>query len=199
MSQVQIAQVDVDLYLHIRVLISMILGLSVARLVGGVASFIQHPKRYRVSLIHLGWVAWALVNVLAFWWWEFRLRLIEHWNLGLYVFVCLYASIYYFLSALLFPQDIEDYGGYQDYFLSRRAWFFGFAALSEALDVGDTWIKGAEHFRSLGIEYIVHVGAFLVLCAIAARTRNLTFHGIFVAIGLLYEVSFFVRSYYDVS
>ena len=76
MSQTQIAQVDIDLYLHVRVLISMILGLSVTRLVGGVASLI-HPTPHRVSFIHLGWVAWVLLNVLGFWWWEFRLRLIE--------------------------------------------------------------------------------------------------------------------------
>lgn len=92
MSQAQTIQVDVDLYLHVRVLVSMILGLSITRLVGGLASFIQHPARHRLSVLHLGWVAWTLMNVIAFWWWEFHLRLIEHWNLGLYVFVCLYAS-----------------------------------------------------------------------------------------------------------
>jgi hypothetical protein len=58
--------------------------------------------------------------------------------------------MYYFLSALLFPQDLDEYKGYQDYFLSRRRWFFGFAALTESLDVIDTLIKGEAHLRSLG-------------------------------------------------
>jgi len=160
---------------------------------------IQHPTRHRVSLIHLGWVAWALWNVVAFWWWEFRLRLIAHWNFGLYFFVCFYASIYYFLSALLFPDDIEGYDGYEDYFLSRRVWFFGFAALSEALDVVDTWIKGAEHLRSIGPEYFVQIGIFLVLCAVAANTRNLTFHAVFVFVAFVYEAAGFLIGFYDVS
>ena len=198
MSQAQIAHIDVDLYLHVRVLISIVLGLSIARLVGGVASLI-HPVPYRVSLIHLGWVAWTLLNVLAFWWWEFRLRLIENWTLGLYVFVCLYASMYYFLSALLFSDHVEGHEGYLDYFLSRRIWFFGFAGLTEALDVVDTWIKGADHLRSLGPEYFVHIGVFVVLCGIAAWTRNRTFHAFFVVISLAYEVSYLVRYYYTVS
>jgi hypothetical protein len=169
-------QVDVDLYLHVRVLISIILGLSVTRLVGGVAGFIQHPGRYKVWWIHLGWVAWALLNVITFWWWEFRLSQIAHWSFGLYFFVCIYASMYFFLSALLFPQDLQGYDGYKDYFLSRRAWFFGFVALTETLDLIDTWIKGAEHLQSLGPEYPIRISLFLVMCAIAARTRNLTFH-----------------------
>jgi hypothetical protein len=143
---------NADLYLHVRVLIGIILGLSVTRLVSGIAALVAHPGRYRIWPVHLGWVAWALVNVVTFWWWEFRLSLIPHWTFGLYLFVCAYASMYYFLSVLLFPQDLEEYAGYQDYFLSRRRWFFGFAALTEALDVVDSLIKGEDHLRSLGLE-----------------------------------------------
>jgi hypothetical protein len=51
---------NVDLYLHVRVLIAIILGLSVTRLASGVAALIQHPGRYAVWYVHLGWVAWAL-------------------------------------------------------------------------------------------------------------------------------------------
>ena len=59
--------------------------------------------------------------------------------------------------------------GYQDYFLSRRRWFFGFAALTEALDVVDTLIKGEDHLRSLGLEYLLANGAFILVCA---RSRD---------------------------
>jgi len=131
-------QVDIDLYLHVRVLIGIILGLSVARLIGGVAGFIQHPARHQLSLLHLGWVAWALLNVITFWWWEFSLSLIPRWNFGLYFFVVIYSSMYFFLSVLLFPVEVSEYAGYQDYFLSRRVWFFGCVALTALLDVVDT-------------------------------------------------------------
>lgn len=192
-------QTEVDLYLHVRVLISIILGLGVTRLVGGVATFIQHPQRNRVWLVHLGWVAWALLNVVTFWWWEFRLSYITHWTFALYAFILIYASMYYFLSALLFPQDLKGYGGYQDYFMATRAWFFGMVAATEALDVIDTWIKGDEHLRSLGPEYWVRLISFLMLCAIAARTRNVVFHTVFVFVALIYEASYFSRYFHTVS
>jgi hypothetical protein len=186
---------SVDLYLHVRVLVSIILGLSVTRLVSGLASLIQHPGRYPIWSVHLGWVAWALLNVVTFWWWEFRLSFIHHWTFGLYSFVCVYASMYYFLSVLLFPQDLEGYTGYQDYFLSRRRWFFGFVALTEALDVIDTLIKGEQYLRSLGPEYLLRIGAFMLMCAAAATTRNPRFHMLFAFGGIAYEISYFGRYY----
>src|SRR4051812_32922327 len=132
MAQTTALTGNVDLYLHVRVLVAIILGLSVTRLISGVATLIQHPGRTPVWSVHLGWVAFALLNVVTFWWWEFRLSFVQQWTFGLYAFVCVYASMYYFLSALLFSQDLDDYpGGYQDYFLDRRRWFFGFIALTE--------------------------------------------------------------------
>ena len=186
---------NADLYLHVRVLIGIILGLSVTRLVSGIAALVAHPGRYRIWPVHLGWVTWALVNVVTFWWWEFRLSLIPHWTFGLYFFVCVYASMYYFLSVLLFPQDLDEYKDYQDYFLSRRRWFFGFAALTEALDVIDTLIKGEAHLRSLGVEYLVATGAFVLLSAVAARTPNPRFHMLFVLSAVAYEISFSIRHF----
>ena len=98
-----------------------------------------------------------------------------------------------------FPEDLRGYQGYQDYFLSRRVWFFGFVALTLGLDLVDTWIKGTEYWRTLGPEYSVRIIAFLAFCAIAAKTRNLAFHSIFVFIWLVYEVSFFSRHYFGLS
>jgi hypothetical protein len=149
MQHTPTSQVDIELYQHVMVLISIILALSVYHLVYGVAGFIQHPTRHRVSLLHLGWVAWVFLNVITFWWWEFNLSLIPRWNFGLYFFVFIYSCMYFFLSVLLFPEDLSGYAGYQDYFLSRRVWFFGFVALTELLDVIDSWIKGAEYLSSL--------------------------------------------------
>lgn len=120
---------NVDLYLHVRVLISMILGLSVTHLVGGLAGFVQNPRRNRLSTLHLGWVCWTLLNIVSFWWWEFGLSKIEHWTFGLYLFVCSYASVFFFLSAVLFPGDLAETKSYEEYFLSRRVWIFGFVTL----------------------------------------------------------------------
>jgi hypothetical protein len=192
------AHVEVDLYLHVRVLISIILGLSVTRLLGGLAQFMQ-PDRRRLSWIHLGWVAWVLFYVVSFWWWEFRLSQIVHWTLALYLFVIAYASMFFLQASLLFPPDIEGYDSYGDYFLARRTWFFGIFATIEAMDLVDTLIKGPDYLHSLGPEYLWQTGAFLALCAVAAWTRNVTFHGLFAAGGLIYQAAFIYRYFFSLA
>jgi hypothetical protein len=183
---------DVLIYQHVRVVIGIILGLSVTRLIAGVARFIQHPQRHELWWPHLGWVAWALLNVVTFWWWEFRLIHVD-WSFAIYGFVLFYAAMYYLLASLLFPDDLGDYANFKAYFLSRRAWFFGLLALTELLDVVDTWIKGSEHLSALGPAYVIRIAGFLVLCAVAARTRNGRLHGLYVLLALAYELSFFSR------
>ena len=192
-------QVEIDLYLHVRVLISIILGLSVTRLLGGLAQFMQQADRRRLSWIHLAWVAWVLFNVFSFWWWEFRLSQIPHWTFALYLFVIAYASMFFLQAALLFPADIEGYEDYGEYLLARRAWFFGIFALTEAMDVVDTLVKGSEYLRALGPEYLVQIGVFLVLCAVGARTGNVRFHGLFAAFALIYQAAFISRFFFSLS
>jgi hypothetical protein len=191
------ANIEVDLYLHVRVLIAIIIALSVTRLLGGVAQFMRQSDNHRVSWIHLAWVAWVFFNVIAFWWWEFRLSQVTHWTFALYLFVIAYASMFFLQAALLFPTDIEGYDGYGDYFISRRAWFFGIFAVTEVMDVVDTLIKGTEHLRALGTEYLVRNAVFLALCLVAARTPNLKFHRLFAAGGLAYEVIYIYRQYFS--
>ena len=127
-----------DLYLHVRVVISIIVGLCITTLLSGFARFVQHPRRERVSILHLGWAASLLLWIIHFWWWEFRLSMVQTWTFASYFFVILYAILFYFLCTLLFPSDLKDYAGYEDYFLSRRKWFFGFLAATFLADVIDT-------------------------------------------------------------
>jgi hypothetical protein len=100
-----------DLYQHVRVVISIIVGLCITTLLSGFARFVQHPRRERVSLLHLGWAASLLLWIIHFWWWEFRLALVAQWTFARYSFVILYATLLYFLCTLLFPSDLKDYMG----------------------------------------------------------------------------------------
>ncbi len=71
-----------QIYLHVRVMVGIIVGLIVARLLTGMARFIQHPKLYRIYFVHLGWAFTILLSVIHFWWWEFRLEEVRIGILG---------------------------------------------------------------------------------------------------------------------
>src|SRR6185295_19329444 len=78
--------------------------------------------------------------------------------------------------ALLFPDKIDEYDGYEDFFLKRRHWFFALLGATFLLDIVDTLIKGEPYFDTLGIQYVVQVPLGLLLAGIAIWTTNRGYH-----------------------
>jgi hypothetical protein len=188
-------EAPVEFYLHVRVLVSLVLGLGLTRLLTGLSRFIQHPGRQKAYAVHLVWVATLILTMMNFWWWEFALIRLE-WNFALFAFVLLYAFLFFLLACLLFPDDLTDYAGFEDYFFSRRRWFFGLLALTLVVDFVDTSIKGRGHLATLGIEYEIRLVVAILACLAAARIENRRFHLAFAVLYLLYTISWIVRVYW---
>lgn len=182
-----------DVFPHIRIVMGMVIGLGVTRLLSGVARIVQHPKQYPLYPVHLLWVASVLLMLVHFWWWQFGLYGIPTWTFGIYLFVLVYAVALFLLCAFLFPDSMQDYKSYKDFFYARRGWFFGLLAATYLLDVVDTLIKGEAHFARFGTEYLIRTPLFVVLCLVAMKTDDRRFHTAFVAFTLIYVVSWIVR------
>jgi hypothetical protein len=182
-----------DIFPHIRIILGMVIGLGVTRLLSGLARIVQHPGQYRLYPVHLAWVLSVLLMLVHFWWWEFGLFQIETWTFGKYLFIIFYAVTLFLLCALLFPDSMLDYTSYEDFFYSRRAWFFGLLAATYLLDVIDTLLKGPEHFARFGVEYLFRTRVFVALCVIAILVSDRRFHMAFVAAALVYQISFILR------
>ena len=184
-----------ELFGHVRIIMATVMGLSVARLLNGLARFVQHPKREQIYSVHLGWVLFLLLSVIHFWWFEFGLSRIETWTFPVYFFVLSYAALFFFVCAILFPDRMDEYAGYADYFQSRQRWFYGFLAALFVIDVIDTVLKGADHFRSLGPEYPYKQAALFALAIVAMVVRNRRYHQIFVAAALIAQTWFILAEF----
>ncbi|MGE0118561.1 MAG: hypothetical protein AB7S71_12495 [Dongiaceae bacterium] len=182
-----------QIFPHIRIVMGIVLGLGVTRLLTGTARFVQHPQRRRASWVHLGWVLFMLISLTHFWWWEFWLYGIAVWTYEAYLFLIVYTVLLYFLCALLYPDDIDEYDGYEDYFISRRKWFFGLLALTFLFDLADTLLKGYPHFERYGLEYAVRTPVAVALCVAAMFVASRTLHGAFVIVSLIYQASWILR------
>jgi hypothetical protein len=176
-----------ELFPHIRIVMGMVVGLGITRLLMGTAGLIQHPTRAKVSLIHLLWAGSILVELILFWWWEFALYSVTDWSFAIFFFLIGYAVVLFLLAALLFPDKLDDYEGYEDFFLKRRHWFFALLGATFLLDIVDTLIKGEPYFDSLGIQYLIQVPTGIALAVIAIRTTNRTFHLCLVIAHLCYQ------------
>ena len=188
-----------ELFPHVRIVMGMIVGLGITRLLMTVAGLIQHPARSRVSAIHLLWIASILVELVLFWWWEFALFRLEHWTFAITLFLILYAVTLFLLAALLSPDNIAEYDGYEDFFLKRRVWFFGLFAATFVLDTVDSLIKGETYWNRFGADYYIQVPLGLILCAIAIRSVDRRVHLAAVLLHLAYQVYWIGRFFYTVS
>ncbi len=181
---------------YVMVLASIILGLGITHLLSGVAEIIQHPKRAKPYWVHLVWVAYMFLMTVFWWWWQFRLQETVVWTFQFYFFILCYAFIMYILCALLFPREFDVGAGFKEYFYQRRAWFFGVQVLYIAVDMLDSWFKGAEHFVSLGIEYVIVGPVQIVGCIAAMLIGNQRFQAVFAILMLVYQASWALR-YFD--
>ena len=184
-----------EMFEYIVVITSIIIGLAVTDLLKGVAQLIQHPGRRPVYWVHLLWVAYMFLTAVFWWWFEYRYREIETWSFPLYFFVLVYALVIYLACALLFPRDFADYRGYRDYYYSRRRWFCGLLAAYFLIDIADTAFKGAAHFASLGMQYLVAMVTLSALSVIGAITGNERYHATFALLAFTYQVYWVLRMF----
>lgn len=184
-----------EAFVHVRIIIAIILGLCISRLLTGVARFIQHPEKQLLYPVHLGWVILILLMVIHFWWFEFNLRLVSVWGFEVYLFIVFYAGLHFLLCTILFPDKLDGYTGYRDYFMSRRKWFFGLLFFIYCVDVVDTMIKGRSYFDQLGPEYSFRVAFFIFLSLLAMIIENPRFHAFFISGALIFELAYTLRHF----
>lgn len=188
-----------ELFPHIRIVMGMVIGLGVTRLLAGVAGIVQHPRRARLSALQLLWVAAVLLELIHFWWWEFALFELRDWSFGVFFFIFLYTIVLFLQAALLFPDSLAEYSGYEDFFLRRRPWFFGLFAANIVCDLIDTYIKGETHWEKFSFEFSLQVPIGLALCAVAIWTPDKRFHLALVCFYILYQLSWIFRLFNTVN
>jgi hypothetical protein len=187
-----------ELFPHVRILMGMVIGLGMTRLLMIVAGLIQHPHRARRSVLHLLWVFSILVELVLFWWWEFALFRLEQWSFAITLFLIFYAVTLFLLAALLSPDNIAEYDGYEDFFLKRRSWFFGLFASTFVLDAIDTMIKGDGYWTRFEFDYIIQIPFGLILCAVAIRSSDRRVQLGAVLLHLVYQGYLVSRFFYTI-
>lgn len=76
-----------DTFFHIRMVMSIIMGLSITHLLKGGTKIIEYPKKYKPYWVHLLWALYVFLLLIYFWWFEIHLREIKQWVFIEYVFV----------------------------------------------------------------------------------------------------------------
>lgn len=176
-------------FVHIRIIVGMVLGISLTRLVNGVMRYVQHSGREQIYPIHMGWVLFTFLFIVHFWWFEIALSMLHQWSFSVYLFLICYAGIFAMLASLLFPDRIDEYGTFKIYFQERRRWFFGILLLMIVLDSVDTFIKGPEYFsRHYDWDYPVRQGVLALGTIGAMIWKSEKYHAVFVVFAVILQI-----------
>ncbi|MDX1571095.1 MAG: hypothetical protein R3200_11460 [Xanthomonadales bacterium] len=173
-----------DRFEYVMVLISIIVGLSIAHMLMGVAGLIDRKAEGRdikLSWAHGLWLAYVFTWTVQFWWWEFRFsELVTEWTLGLYLFLVTYAVSLFLLAAILVPRSWQGVTDLDDFFLKRRLWYYWVLAWATMVDVVDGLLKGGWSYLVdiLGWSIWLLWGTAVIALIVGLRSRQIRHHEI---------------------
>ena len=164
------------------VLFSVLLGLSLSRLLVGLARVVVDPER-RIHWLPLLWTIQLFAFQIALWWLIYQRADQPTWTFVHYLVLMGYPVLLYFQGVLLYPELGPHDEGTLESFLSRRKWFFAILFLIVHLDFTENWLAGDWTFDPL--RFVIALLVSGAVCGIAIWTRNRIYHAVLVAVMLL--------------
>ena len=161
---------------YLSVFISIILGLAVVHLLGGVSLIIDQRVRARLDAMHLLWVLNMFTLITWVWWGNWQLNDVIAFSPMHYVAMVLFSVVVYLMCGLLFPVRGKEVEDFQEQFEMNRSRFF-YLGLSLAVAAA---LKGHVDRQVLEepdtVERAISLVTMAVLFVIAANTRQRIFH-----------------------
>lgn len=176
-----------SIFEHVSVFISLILGLAVVHLLGGISLILDTKKKTKVYWIHLFWTFNMLFVVVLVWLSSFVLSPIE--NLGVLHFLNLlaYSTVTYLICGLLYPVLGEEITDFKLHFNENRFRFFLLGIVYVFVDAADGLLEYYRTDLPLDIGQFATLGVWLVVFTIALKVKHIAydaFAAIVFAVGL---------------
>jgi len=179
---------------YLGVLISVIMGLGITHLAIGASKLVQHRDQCKPYLAHSLWSIGVLMYILIIWWGMYWWSKHTDWSALEYLFITAYALALFFLSALLFPYDMDKDIDVEAYFFKQRRWFFSTMIVAWLLDIPETLSKGAFDLRDTPSFYFLFVGTQITLGIVGLSTENRKVHLALPIVWLLVTLGFVFSS-----
>jgi hypothetical protein len=183
---------------HLSVLVSIVVGVSVSQVLFTLGQLVRRRGTYKVEPLYVLSNVIILLVLVDSWWAAFSWHDIPGWSYRRTWFVML-NPLLVTMAAQLLPPDWEErpLDFHKTYYRNHRL-VFGLLAFYPLIDMLDSGLKGAAHFRSLGAGYPVTCSVMAVLCAAAALTTSRKIQFICL-IGVLLIVLSFVFEVFSLS
>ena len=164
------------------VLFSVLLGLSLSRLLVGLARVVVDPER-RIHWLPLLWTIQLFLFQVTLWWLVFRRADQTSWQFAHYLVMMAYPVLLFFQGVLLYPELGPHEEGTLESFLARRRPFFATSFLLFQLDAYENILAGDWEFDPVAGAIATLAGG--VVFGIAMWTRNRVYHAVLAALMLV--------------
>ena len=163
----------------VTVLLSIVVGLGITRLLGGLGRAIEIRGQFKGYWVQTLWSVNIGMWFLVFWWVVvFSYQGLERWVFINFIHLLLYATLLYLQSVLIIPRDLKPGTDLEEHFFKVRPWFFAFAALTSLVELIDSFMHGLDNLLSFGPIYLLMQTGGVVFSLVAARTTNRRFHAV---------------------
>lgn len=106
---------------YLSVLVSIVLGLGIAHLLGSIIRLIVHRARIVFYWPSVIWVINLLLIMLLVWWSDFSLTNHAGWTFAIFGFTIAVPALLYVISGLIVPPGVEDM---ERAYEENRQWLF---------------------------------------------------------------------------
>ena len=156
-------------------LFGLLLGLSLAELLGGFGRALQKRTKIRIGwlLPLLGLL--VLLDVSSFWLvaWSVRDAVpIAYFPMMVGLLIC---CLYYLVATLVFPHDFDEWPMFDDYYFAHRAQVIGGMILCNALALVGVVLLGVDPLSDLQdqISVVVFLASAAALMLVRGKRANL--------------------------
>ena len=175
---------------YLGVLLSVIMGLGVTHLLGGLSKTIHHRTTVKLYWVHTLWALNILIYIVIIWWGMFWWSNQQEWSFFQFLLLTLYAIVLFFAASLLFPWDLSENFDFERHFFETRPWFFSIHAVAWCIDIPETIFKSDGGLRDLPDAYIVLIAPLLILSMIGIFWSNKAFHKFFAVFWPIFVVGY---------
>ncbi len=176
----------------ISIILSIVVGLTITRVLGGLASIVEHRGQLRMNWFSVGWAITVALWSMAFWLGTINdTRSLESWTVGSFGILLLMAVGLYFMAAIALPSRIQPGVDLVTHFEAVRRPFFAMFAVWVALTTLSVLIWGVENLIRSGPPFWIGQTGSLAMALLGFATRNRLVHAailiasLFLTLGLI--------------
>ena len=175
---------------HVSVFVSIILGLGVVHLLGGISLILDARVKTKVYWVHLVWTANMMFLIALVWIGSLVLASNDGPSQGHYFVLLAYSMTIYLMCGLLFPIRGEEITDFRGHFYSNRVRFFSVGLLFVITDAIDGLLEVRTAEFSLNPLQYGTLALYFVLFVIGTRTSSARFHAVVAVVFFLGMLGF---------